>query len=70
METTVTYGELHRWLVDNNGEYKIVADCEPSHLGGSVAYNADDAPVDGILIRRPLETQWSEPTRRYMGLGG
>lgn len=66
VERPVTYGELHRWLVDNNGEYMIVA--EPAN-SGSVAYGANDAPVDGILIRRPSETQWHEPTREYMGLG-
>ena len=66
MDSLITYGELHRWLLSENGEYLIVG--EPEHYGASMVYNADDAPVSGILIRRPSETQWHEPTREYMGL--
>mgnify|MGYP003299167884 CR=1 FL=1 len=64
-EKPITYGELSRWIASGNGEYKVVA--EPENLG-SVAYNADDAPVDGILIRKWLDPQFHIPTREYMGL--
>lgn len=65
-EKPVTYGELYRWLASGNGAYSLT-NC-PHVLFSSVFCTDDDAPVEGVLIRKWLDPQFQVPTRAYMGL--
>lgn len=67
-ESLVTYGELYRWLASGNGAYRIM-NC-PHVLFSSVFCSDENALVEGVLVRKWLDSQWHEPTSGYMGLEG
>lgn len=64
-----TNRELARWLAQGNGE------CTPDNPVNGYTYTSyqycscdGDSPVDDFRVRNWEDSDWHEPTARYMGL--